>query len=444
MSSPPPPSRSIHELLSSYQGAIASLISLDFLPPDEQAKAILTVLLVRDELQTRLLPGQVTAEVLLALGRLDAELKTHQPSIVACAKLPEWRALYQPRDDAWWWAVPPSPTEVRAGQFDWLWNGLSVVFLAVSASLVLNTAARFWGGSLTAAGTLTLATQSALTLIVGKGALTQSGRAGWEKFLRSRGIAEYHWQEWNCGAAFGVLVVVGGLHASLPTLAPTYNQRGEQHYLAQRLASALDNYQVALNLRPDYPQAHYNQGLVYEDLQREEEAIAAYRFVVEQDAEAVDKSTWLKANNNLARLYILQGEPRDAVPLLIQALAAIPADAGATDAAVGKVHYSLLKNLGWARLAQQRYVEAEAQLDEAIFLLEENIPADIEVRNRGAGYCLLAQVLDAQDRTDEADRVWESCLLEANAGNPDEDTWLGRYEQRLRSASPPNSEENPE
>lgn len=441
------PKRPFCELLSAYEAAIDLLSTLASLSQNEQAneqaKVILTVLLARDEIQTHLLQGGITAEDILKLKSLDAKLETHQTVIQSFSHVPQWRNLYGPSEEAWWWKVSPPAAKVRASQYDWLWNGLSVAFLAVSASLIKNTASRFWGGDLASAGTLTLAAQSTLTLIVGKGVLTKAGREGWEKFLRQRGIAEHHWQEWSCGAAAGVLLVIGSLHAFLPAIAITYNNRGENHYLDNRLASALGNYQVALNLRPDYPEAHYKLGLVYEDLQQEDEAIAAYRFVVERDVESVDELIWLKANNNLARLYILQGDTRDAVPLLIQSLNAVMAETSTTDATFAKINYSLLKNLGWARLVQTRYSEAETHLDEAIRLLETTLPPETAVRNRGSSYCLMAQVLDAQARTVDADRVWETCLIEANIGNPDEDTWIGVYEQRSPSFLPEPSEEAP-
>ncbi len=435
------PPKPLSALLVSYEAAIAPLNSISSLPPAEQSQAILAVLLARDEIQTRLPQGNITAAEVITLESLDADLKTHQATIQSFAKLPEWRALYQPSEAAWWWQVPVTPEVEKAQQLDWLWNGLSIVFLAVSASLILNTASRFWGGSIASAGTLTLAAQSALTLIVGKGALTHSGRAGWERFLKNRGIPEHHWQEWSCGAAFGALLLVGVTHSSLPAIAIAYNNEGEKNYLANRLASALGNYQVAINLRPDYPEAHYNLGLVYEDLQQPEDAIAAYRFVVQRDVESVDRLVWLQANNNLARLYILQGDTRDAVPLMIQSLNAIAAEAVATDVEFAKINYSVLKNLGWARLEQQRYADAETQLDEAIRLLEDTLPPETEVQNRGSSYCLMAQVLDAQERREDADCAWEMCLIEANAGNPDEDTWIGVYEQRSPSYVPSTVEE---
>lgn len=404
-------------------------------------QAILEILLVRDRLQAQLQEDSITAEDLLRLDELDHQLKQGQATIQKHAKLPRWRETYHPQASAWWWAVEPEVKVIPASRYDGLWNSLALIFLAGAASLILNTASRFWKDGVASAGTLAVVAQSVLALVVGKGALTASGRKGWENLLKQRGIPEYHWQEWSCGAAGGVLLLAGGIHASLPWVATWYNDWGRADYLDNYLASALDDYQVAINLRPDYPEAHYNLGILYEDLQQAEDAIAAYRFVVERDVESVDELIWLQANNNLARLYILQDETRDAVPLLIQSLAAIPADAVATRPDLAKINYSLLKNLGWARLEQARYGEAETQLDEAIRLLEGTISPDTVVRNRGSGYCLMAQVLDAQERIEEADRRWETCLIEANAGNPDEDTWIGVYERRSPSSVPTDSGE---
>ena len=126
---------------------------------------------------------------------------------------------------------------------------------------------------------------------------------------------------------------------------------------------------------------------------------------------------------------------------MIQSLNAIAAEAVATDVEFAKINYSVLKNLGWARLEQQRYADAETQLDEAIRLLEDTLPPETEVQNRGSSYCLMAQVLDAQERREDADCAWEMCLIEANAGNPDEDTWIGVYEQRSPSYVPSTVEE---
>lgn len=313
------------------------------------------------------------------------------------------------------------------------------MFLAASTSLILNTAARFWGGGVASAGTLVIVAQSLLTVVAGKGALTDSGREGWERFLKQRNIPEEIWQQRSCAAAGGVLLIVGGLHAALPWFATGYNHWGWQHFEARRLGSAQQDFRTALALRPDYGAARYHLGLVYEDLQEAERAKAEYQFVVASDPDQVPLDVWLGAHNNLARLHILSDKYDQASPLLIQAMDGIDLERAKTERDIADVNYNVLKNLGWVRLRQSRYGEATDELERAIefdrdvlqtvFADDDNIE-----KNRAAAHCLLAQVHDAQEARELADAEWARCTRNANRGNPDEDVWLGVYEQRQREA----------
>ena len=85
------------------------------------------------------------------------------------------------------------------------------------------------------------------------------------------------------------------------------------------------------------------------------------------------------------------------------------------------VRYDMLKNLGWARLGQKRFAEAEARLRTAIALADKKAPA----------HCLLAQALEGQGNLDDALSEWDSCLKYADGRNPDEDTWIDLARQRL-------------
>lgn len=78
-------------------------------------------------------------------------------------------------------------------------------------------------------------------------------------------------------------------------------------------------------------------------------------------------------------------------------------------------YYNLLKNMAWLRLIQERYLEAEPLLREAIQLDSERAPA----------HCLQAQVLDAQEQFDAGLDAWERCLQYADGDNPDDDRWIG-------------------
>jgi TolA-binding protein len=60
-----------------------------------------------------------------------------------------------------------------------------------------------------------------------------------------------------------------------------YNNSGFQDYLNGRLDSAEKKYKRAIELYPDYTEAHYNLGLLYEDLQNLERARTEYGLAVQ-------------------------------------------------------------------------------------------------------------------------------------------------------------------
>jgi tetratricopeptide (TPR) repeat protein len=423
-----PTSDVLHDRLQNYKTAIAALTDP---PPD--AKALLTALLARDALQAALADNTPSTDTFLQIKKLDSQLKERRDWIRQVGALSDWRAMHQPDSAAWWWWLDAEDTP-QASRHDWLWNGLSLTFLTLASGLILNMASRFWSGGVASAGTIALLGQGTVTLLAGKGALTDSGRKAWENFLGHYNVPAHYRQGVSCGASGLVLLGVTGVHLALPWFATWYNAWGLRDYQANHLASALSNYQTAISLRPDYATVHYRLGLLYEDLQRQDEAVAAYQFVVARSPAAIDEVVWLQANNNLGRLYILQDQPDVAVELLLQGLDALDQDQIATNPDLAQVQYSLLKNLGWARLEQGRWNEAFTYLDEAIWVLEDELASVEDVPNRGSAHCLLAQVLDAQDQIQEADLVWETCLITANLGNPDEDAWIGVYEQRSPDA----------
>lgn len=124
----------------------------------------------------------------------------------------------------------------------------------------------------------------------------------------------------------------------------------------------------------------YRLGQIYTALQKNELARNEYEIAAQGGYPA--------AYNNLARLYILEKEYSAAVQLLLLGLDAnelLTWQSGNKD----DRKYLLLKNLGWARLGQNRYAEAKSHLLEAIEL-DNNI---------AAAHCLLAQVYEGEEDT---------------------------------------------
>ncbi|MCL1466830.1 protein kinase domain-containing protein [Argonema galeatum] len=201
------------------------------------------------------------------------------------------------------------------------------------------------------------------------------------------------------------LLALFGWRFGLPRIAIAYNDRGVEDYLANQPNQALLNFNTALRFDPDFAEAYYNRGAIYENLRDFDRARSEYQIAA--------KGGIPEAYNNLARLYILKKDYAAAIDLIGQ---------GMKQAKVTKeMKYVLHKNLGWARLEQHRYPEAKEHLQIAI-----NSDGD-----RAAAYCLLAQVLEAQGDMKGALVKWKSCRQYASQYKPDEDTWMGIADKRL-------------
>jgi tetratricopeptide (TPR) repeat protein len=225
------------------------------------------------------------------------------------------------------------------------------------------------------------------------------------------------------GFAFLLLLGLWGFYNySLPWIATFYNKWGWGNYREREYNTAQNNYEIALKLNPNYAEAHFNLGRLYEDLEDSERARSEYELAI--------KGNYDKAYNNLARLYIIdKNNPKyDVAVQLLQKGLQVAKDDG--------VKYNLNKNLGWARFEQKRYSEAKAALQEAISLGSE----------RAAAYCLLAKVLhadalakgldaDVQGETKDAiNYQWENCLKYASSGkSSEEDKWIDEARKRLNA-----------
>ncbi|MEG5083433.1 tetratricopeptide repeat protein [Microcoleus sp. AT8-B4] len=207
--------------------------------------------------------------------------------------------------------------------------------------------------------------------------------------------------------AFLLMLAVGfgGWQIGLPELASFFNNRAFENYKANRFADTQQAYELALWVDPKSRTALYNLGWLCEEVQDLECAREKYLQAAKLGLPA--------AYSNLARLYIVDKKNYPAaVHFLWQGLKLAEDD---------RVKYSLLKNLGWARLEQGRYSEALQHLDEAIKIDSEG----------PATYCLKAQVLEKIKNTKEALPQWKICLKYADSQEFDEDIWIGMARQRL-------------
>ncbi|MEO0407306.1 MAG: tetratricopeptide repeat protein, partial [Cyanobacteria bacterium P01_A01_bin.135] len=285
-------------------------------------------------------------------------------------------------------------------------------------------------------------------------ALTKQGRQWIEKWLARLQIPKSFWQEFGVVVALLVMLLVFGIYqVGLPQTAQLLHREGKAaHYQNEHLDSALQYYQKAIALDPNFAEAHYNLGVLYESLQRPDDAAAEYQIVIQSNLNDLSVLTKLRAHNNLGRLYILKGELREAWVPLDRGLSFVrPQSAeeveetGITWEQVLLEKHNLLKNLGWLRVEQDHFFEADEWLQEAITIAEDlsqRIEVDPTLRDLlglrarpAAAYCLAAQALEGLNRNGEALEFWRNCARYGAIIDPDEAKWLAVAREREIAAA---------
>ncbi len=409
----------LYQAITRYQQILTQIEKANTTP---QAEQFFQVLLARDAVQDGLQKGETPpASLLLRLAKLDKHLQKQQARIVRIKDYPYWRKSIQPPDSAWWWHLP-IPTRRWWTYLNWLWNGLTLVFLAISVSLIVDGIPRFLSGGLDKASVLAVIIPSLLALLT-SGTLTPIGREA-RSYLFQK-LNQSLWPLLSLLLSLALALSLMVIHQFFfDDLAVSFHAQGQHFYAQEQWEQALSNYQKAIALDPSYAQAHYELGIVYEELQQFDKAKIEYLLAVRQDNSA-DSLIRLQAYNNWGHLLILKKEYTQAIAPLIEGKNALDKEQVKTSEDFQKVKYALLKNLGWAQLELKNYSGAKSLLQEAISLNSTRAPA----------YCLLAQVLEAQAQKDKALKNWNNCVAYADLGRPDEYLWLSIAREELKKGS---------
>jgi tetratricopeptide (TPR) repeat protein len=202
---------------------------------------------------------------------------------------------------------------------------------------------------------------------------------------------------------------------SSPWIARTYNDWGARLYSEGKLSDALEKYRRAISLQPSYAVAHYNIGNVYEDVREYDNAISEYKSSIMADSE------FYAAYNNLARLYILHRKDYVGALQLVDKALALNVDAGPETLPL--IRFMMYKNRGWADLELKYYSQAREDLEESLRLRDDGAEA----------YCLLAEVLEAQQDKNGAVEHWKKCQELGNKQADEIDAvWLGLAREKLK------------
>jgi tetratricopeptide (TPR) repeat protein len=404
--------------LAEFSQIAANLPSHSPLLEQPIAPFVLAVLNHRDRIQKALetdvsIPN---GNLLHTLIELDRKLQDQATAIAPFTQSADWRASFNPDPKAWWWFLE-MPKKGWCDRLDWLWSAVTITGLTVSVGLLTDIAPRFLTGGPDSIGAIAVSAQSILTLFAAGGALTKAGQEGLKRSLEKINLPQKHWH--TAGAASAVLLAVSffSFRQSLPWIAANwYTNPSKESRKQGDWGLAEEQLQRAIKLNADDAEAHFQLGNLYEDLQQKDKALPQYQLAIQGGNTT--------AINNLARLYILKKDYSASVSLLLKAIAQetqYPLEP--------PIKHAVLKNLGWARLKQKNYPDAEAQLEEAIALeTKKSQPYEI-----AESHCLLAQVLEAQGDKKEALSKWKICNQNANITIPEQDEWAAIAQQRLIS-----------
>ncbi|NEO86914.1 MAG: tetratricopeptide repeat protein [Spirulina sp. SIO3F2] len=404
------------QALERYQATLETLNSSDV--KTWRDDDVMGLLITRDELQVQLDAAiapptnsalHITTEQRLQLTRFDQSLTQLGPQIASHVIAKKWHKTLSPPEAAWWWHFKPPVHALD--HLDWLWTSIAAVGLTINLSLLSDIALRFLSGTPGFLSSLGALVPTLLTVASG-GAFTKGGQQTLKNFLQSLRIPSYLHQEANAVLAWSLFALLFRFYSVLPEIANYYIEWGVTAHHEGNLATAQEYFERALYLDPNNAEAQFQLGVLYEDFNVIRKARTEYKKAIQQQH--------LESYNNLARLYIIAGKNGDAVFLLNQAILQVAEEGGSK-----QLEYALYKNLGWARLQQNRLPEAQGALEIAI---------DLEP-DEGDPHCLLAQVLDQSPET-QADALsqWDLCLQYLGTdSNIYADEWKHLANQRLFS-----------
>lgn len=385
-------------------------ISLKYLKRKSLSEAqALEILSARDQLKLALsFQTSISTNILAEIVKLDSQLNKQAHKVNEVINLADWRSSSPNPKKDWWWHLETKGQPHPWKQHDWFFKGLRLVVWTFSLVLLGDVIPRFVSGGLTVLSSWEIIVPSLLTLLGAGNELTQAGQQGWEKLITKVGLRQHH-QEASLSGFIGVLLIlVIVFRTSLPTLSEWRNQKGVDNYNQGKLGIAEQDYLRAIAFDPDNYDAHYNLGNLYEDLQKFDGAKKQYLIAIKGD--------FPQAYNNFARLHIRQKEYPQAAALLQQGII----QTRTQDNFPPEDRYNLFKNLGWTRVEQKRFSDAEAPLKISI-RIANNPEAAPYIKNNGSAHCLFAQVLEHKKKS--AIEEWQKCCQKANSTIPEEDTW---------------------
>ncbi|RCJ19771.1 hypothetical protein A6S26_03260 [Nostoc sp. ATCC 43529] len=397
-----------------FNDYLQALLAIEEAKSDVSQKQVLAVLLARDAVHAELMlkATRIPPDEVSKLMELDRRLKAQANKIVKAGQLKDWRSSIHPPAEAWWWFLEqdePDPWN----RFDTIWDGLTTINLTAVVSFLTMFSSQFIVSGLDLLTTFGLVGNGAVALLV-FGSLTQSGREKLKQLLHQLKLPARYCSEVSFGISAFLLLGAICLQNSLPQLANYYYQRGVKSFAKAEFTEAKNELKQAIAFNSGNFDAHLLLGKTYENLENLTNARTEYM----QALPGNNAETY----NNLGRLYLGDRDYLTAESFFLRGLDLVKADNFAT-------RYSLLTNLGWVQVEQNRHAEAQRSLVRAIALNQKQ-PSN---QQRWEANCIFAKVLEIQKDRKSAIAQSTTCVNNASSYTTFDYRWVILARRRLES-----------
>ncbi|MBD2346974.1 tetratricopeptide repeat protein [Anabaena subtropica] len=391
---------------------LQALLAIEETKSDLSPQQILAVLLARDAVHAELMlkVAQIPPDEVTKLMELDRRLKAQVNKIVKAGQLKDWRSSIHPPKEAWWWFLESDEPDPWT-RFDAIWDGLTTINLTAVVSFLANFSSQFIVSGLDLLTTFGLVGNGAIALLV-FGSLTQSGREKLQKLLHQLKLPERYCSEVSFGISALLLLGAIYLQNSLPQLGQYYYQLGLQSFTKAEFTEAKKNLKQAIAFDSGNFDAHLLLGKTFENLENLPNARTHYM----QALPGKNAETY----NNLGRLYLGDEDYLTAESFFLRGLDLVKADNF-------PIRYSLLTNLGWVEIEQNRYSQARKNLVSAIALNQKQ-PSN---QQRWEANCIFAKVLEIQKDSKGAIAQSTTCVNNASSYTTFDYRWAILARRRL-------------
>ena len=210
----------IEEKIQVYASALAAIEENDRSTEGLNGQDTLSILLARDQLQNLFTKNhQFSATQALTIADLDARLFHHRDILLKAIDLDRLRQVLSPPENHWWWFMTTSEKIVEivaANQFDWVFNSLSLMFLAGFASLTSEIIPMVFTNGVGIFESLGLMGPGALLTIIGTNIRGGENRDKFIRGMEKLGVPQKFCSEITCLLAAGLFGIAYVARQALP------------------------------------------------------------------------------------------------------------------------------------------------------------------------------------------------------------------------------------